>query len=230
MNFILDGIFVIIFIFFIIISAKKGFLSASKNILALILTAVLLATMQNAILTAMQNSPIGTGVKSIVEKNISKSYEKKQISDDIYTSDTEKADEVYEALAFPKFMENSIKKTVSGMSEIKNNLMSVITDSVTAMILKVIGILLVFIIVRIFVFFILKILESMFKLPGLKTINKFFGAVLGFINAFLVLSLICGAVSLFAPTDKMTQINDVISDTYILKHFYENNILLSMFI
>jgi len=229
-NYILDAILVVTVLILMIISSKKGFLSASKSIVALILTAILLSTMQTTILTTLQNSPVNGAVRTIVAKKITKTYEQKQISDDVYTDDTEKSEEVCKTLAFPSFMENSIEKTLSQMTQMKNNLMEVITDSVTNMILNVIGMILVFLIVRLLVFLIIKILESLFKLPGLKAINRLFGAILGIINSLLVIYLICGAVSLFAPADKMQMINDTIQTTYLVKYFYEHNLLMSLFI
>lgn len=230
MNYILDGILIAIAVTFIVISRRKGFLSASKSIIALVLTAMLLASMQETILTALQASPVYDGVRTVVAKRITKTYDEKQISGDVYTDDTENSNEVCEALALPSFMENSLKKTMSQMTELKNNVMEVITDSITNMILNVIGMILVFLAVRLLVFLIIKVLESLFKLPGLKSINRFLGTILGIINALLVIYLVCGGVSLFAPAEKMQMINDAIQKTYIVKYFYDNNLLLSLFV
>jgi len=230
MNYILDAILILLVLVIVIVSGKKGFLSASKNIVALILTAILLATMQGTVLTALQNSPINGTVRTIVAKKITKTYEEKQISENIYTDDTEKSNEACEALGFPSFMEESIKNTVSRMTEIKNNVMEVVTDSVTIMILKVIGMLLVFLIVKLMVFLIMLLLGSLFKLPGLRSVNRLLGTVLGMVNAMLVIYLVLGAVSLFAPAEKMQIINDSIQGTYLVKYFYEHNMLLSLLI
>lgn len=230
MNYILDAVLIVVAVTLIVISRKKGFLSASKSIIALILTAILLASMQQTILSALQSSPIYSGVRTVVAKKITKTYEEKQISNEIYTDDAEKSTEACEALAFPSFMENSIKKTMSQMTEIKNNVMEVITESITNMILNVIGMILVFLAVRLLVFLIIKVLESLFKLPGLKDINRLLGTLLGMVNALLVIYLVCGAVSLFAPAEKMQIIKDTIDATYIVKYFYDNNLLLSLFV
>ncbi len=230
LNYILDGALIILALSVIILSGKKGFLSASKNILALILTAVLITTMQITIFNALQSSPISMGVRNIVVKNVSKNYEEKNISEDIDTTDQEKSIEACETLAYPKFMENSIKTTISGMTEIKNNLLEVIADSITLMILKVIGILLVFLVVKIMVFLIIKLLETLFKIPGLNSVNRFLGSILGIINALIIIYIICGAVSLFAPPEKQEFIREVISKTYLVKYFYDTNFLFSLFI
>ena len=230
MNYIWDGILILGIALCIFFSMKKGFIGASKSIFALILTAVLLSSMQPAVLGFLQSTAASEGIRNMVSKNIASSYQKQQLSEDTDTTDVQNTEIICTSLGFPQFMENSIKKTVSQMTEIKNNVMEVITDAVTLMILKVIAMILVFLLVRIFVFLLLKLLESLFRLPGLKMINRTLGAVLGVINAILLVYIICGAVSLFAPSEKLVMIEETVKNTYILKHFYENNLLMSLFI
>ena len=230
MNYICDGILILLAIICIGFSAKRGFISASKRILALVLTAVLLSSVQPAMLSFLQSTPASDAIRNMVSKNISESYKKESLPEDTDTTDTEETNVIVSSLGFPKFMQNSIKKTVSGMTEIKNSVMEVITDAVTMMILKLISVILLFLIVRFFVFLLLKLLEGLFELPGLKTLNRLLGAGLGIINALLLIYIICGAVSLFSPNDKLIIIEETVNNTYILKHFYENNLLMALFI
>ena len=58
MNYILDILVCAVILVCIGISAKKGFIKASRNILALILTAVLMISAQPMILSYLQSSPI----------------------------------------------------------------------------------------------------------------------------------------------------------------------------
>lgn len=230
MNYIWDGILILAIALCVVFSMKRGFISASRSILALILTAVLLSSMQPVVLGFLQSTAASNVIRGMVSKNITSAYQKQQLPEDTDTTDTENTEIICSSLGFPEFMENSIKKTVSQMTDIKNNVMEVITDAVTIMILKVIAMILVFLLVRLFVFLILKMLEGLFKLPGLKTINRVLGAALGVINALLLIYIACGAVSLFAPAEKLIVIEETIKSTFLVKYFYENNILISLFI
>lgn len=229
-GYILDGILVAVIILCVVFSAKKGFIRASRNILALILTAVLLTSMQPIMLTFLQSSPLGDNIKRIVAENVTKTYEKEQLPEDTDTTDTETSLMICEALSLPKFLSDSIETSIKQMSEIKNNVMEVVTDSITQLIMQVIALILLFIAVRIFVFLILKILESLFGLPGLRTVNRTLGAVIGIFNAMLCVYIICGAVSLLTPMDKLSAVQEAVSSTYVLKYFYDNNLLLSLFV
>lgn len=230
MNYICDGVLIVAIAVCIAFSMKRGFISASRKLLALILTAVLLSSVQPVMLNFLQSTPASGAVRNMVSKNISSSYKRESLPEDTDTTETEETQVIVSSLGFPKFMQNSINKTVSGMTEIKNNVMEVVTDAVTLMILKVLSVILLFLLVKIFVFLLLKLLEGLFNLPGLKTINRLLGAGLGIINALLLVYAVCGAVSLFAPADKLVFIEETVKNTYILKYFYENNLLMTLFI
>ncbi|MBR5809674.1 MAG: CvpA family protein [Clostridia bacterium] len=230
MVYVLDIILVAVMVFFVMMSAKKGFISASKNIITLILTVTLLASMQGVVLEALQNSPLGDNVKKMVSQNVTKTYQAENLPEETDTTDTEKSIMICQAMSLPAFLTNSIEATIYEMSEIKNNVMEVITDSLTLLIMRIIALILLFILVRIFVFLAVKILESLFGLPGLKTINKTLGAVIGIVNALLVIYIICGAVSVFTPTDKLAVISETINQTVLLGYFYNHNLLLGLLI
>ena len=230
MGYVLDIVLVAVIVLFVVLSAKKGFISASKNIITLILTVTLLASMQGVVLEALQNSPLGDNVKKMVSQNVTKTYQAENLPEETDTTDTEKSIMICEAMSLPKFLSNSIEASIREMSEIRNNVMEVITDALTLLIMRIIALLLLFILVRIFVFLAVKILESLFGLPGLKGINKSLGAVIGIVNALLVIYIICGAVSVFTPTDKLALISSTMDQTYLLSYFYNHNLLLGLLI
>lgn len=230
MNYILDILVCTVILVCIGISAKKGFIKASRNILALILTAVLMISAQPMILSYLQSSPISDGIKTTVAKNITKTYEKEGLPEDADTSDTEKSVEICEKIGLPKFLSSGIETSLKGMSEVKNNVLEVITDALTLTALKVIALILLFIAVRIFVFLVLKLLESLFSLPGLRSVNKALGACIGIVNALILVYILCGAAVVLIPADKLSAVGETVASTYILRYFYENNVLFSLFI
>jgi len=228
MSIIWDAVLVCGIILCIVTTAKKGFIGACKNIVSIVLTVILLSTMHPMILRQLQSSQIGNSIKQVVTDNVTKTYEKEQIPEETDTTDTEKSVEICNSLGLPDFISKNIEKTLVGMSEIRNNVMEVITDSLSLLILKILALLILFVIVKVFVFLILKILESLFTLPGLKTINMGLGAIIGIVNALLIVYIVCGVLNLFVPMDKMPIIQETVNSTYILKYFYNNNILIDL--
>lgn len=230
MGYIWDIVLIAVALFFIIKAAKKGFIGASRTIVSLLLTAVLFSSFQPTVLDFLQKSTLGDNIKTMVSKNITKTYEAENLPEDADTTNTEQSLMICQALSLPKFLSESIEETLTQMSEIKNNVMEVITDSITLLILRLLSLIILFAVVKLFVLIALKILESLFELPGLKAINRFLGALLGVFNALLAIYIICGLISLLVPMDKLSTIKTVIDSTYIVKYFYDNNLLLSLFV
>lgn len=228
MSYIWDIILVAGMLCCIILSAKKGFIGACKNIVSIILTVILMSTMHPVILNGLQSSNLGNDIKKVVTENVTKTYEKEQISEETDTTDTEKSVEICKALGLPSFIEKDIEKSLVEMAQIRNNVMEVITDALSLLIMKIIALLILFIIVKLFVFLAMKILESLFSLPVLKSVNTGLGALIGIINALLIVYLICGVLNLVVPMDKMPKVQETVSSTYVLKYFYDNNLLLSL--
>ncbi len=229
MNYLLDLILIIGIMLCIIFSMKKGFISVSKGLVSIILTVVLMSSMQPFLLGLIENSVLSDRIREKVSGSIESMYERENFSKDTKTSDVDTADKICESLGFPEFMEKSIKSTVYGLYDAKKNVLDVITETVTLMILKVLSLLLVFLIVRLLVFLLVKTLALIFELPGLKTINKTLGAILGIVNAILIVYIVCAAVSLFIPAESRVVIDEAVKKTYILRHFYENNVLMLLF-
>ena len=230
MNYIPDLILVLVITLIIAFSMRKGFISISKSIVALVLTCVFLSSMQPMVLAFLKDSAVGRGIAEKVSENISSVYEKKDFAKDTKTSDEYTSEKICESLGFPDFVENSIKATVSGLREAEKNVMDVVSDSVTVMILNVLSLIVLFLLVRLAVFVLVKLLELIFELPGLKAINKTLGAILGMVNALLIVFTVCAAVSLFAPADSRIVIEEAVNKTVLLKYFYENNMLMLLFV
>lgn len=230
MYYILDAILILVITFCIIFSMKKGFVSVSKSFISLILTWILMSSVQPMLLDALKSSMFGEKIREKVSENISSVYEKEDFAKETNTADIDAAEKICEALGFPAFVENSIKSTVSGMEKVEKNVMDVITDAVTQMVLNILSMLLMFLLVRLAVFLIVKMLEAAFEMPGLKKINKTLGAILGIVNALLIVYISCAAVSLFTPADSRILIDAAVMKTLILKYFYENNVLMLLFV
>ena len=228
MNYIWDVILIAGMLYCVISTAKKGFIGASKNIVSIILTVILLSTMHPIILNQLQSTSLGNDIKKVVTENVAKTFEKEQIPEDTDTSDTQSSVEICKALGVPDFISKNIEKKLVEMSEIRNNVMEVITDSLSLLIMKILALIILFVLIKLFVFLALKILETLFTLPVLKTVNRGLGAVIGIINALLIVYIICGVLNLFVPMDKMPAIQETVNSTYVLRYFYNNNILLAL--
>ena len=80
MYYILDAILILVITFCIIFSMKKGFVSVSKSFISLILTWILMSSVQPMLLDALKSSMFGEKIREKVSENISSVYEKEDFA------------------------------------------------------------------------------------------------------------------------------------------------------
>ena len=97
--------------------------------------------------------------------------------------------------------------------------------SITQVIIKIIAGIALFIILRILLAVLFKILDAASKLPVINSANKLLGGLLGIINILFVIYIACALISLFAANESVMS---VINSSYIVKYFYNNNILMQL--
>ena len=226
---IFDIVLIAVIVSIILYYSKKGIISASKNIITIILTIVLLTSMQGVVLDMIRSTTLGDSIKQRVSESVTKVYEEKNLPENADTTDSDTALEICESMALPSFLSKNIEKSLGQMTEVKNNVMEVITDTLTMLIMRIIALILLFVMVRVFVFLIVKFAESLFELPVLKSINRTLGVIMGIVNALIFIYIVCGLVSLFVPADKLVDVTEMINQTVVLKHFYNNNLLFGLF-
>ncbi len=233
MHYLLDLALIAVVTSAVMIAKRKGFIKSSYNVLSLIITAVLILSLQQPFCDYLAKSALGETVREKVEEQVlgTAASEEMEIQD---AEDAETAVKVGEMMGLPeflmRFLDEKLEKQTEAVENMKNNALEVLTDTVTEMILKIISILLLFILVRVGVFLLLHILEALFKLPVLNGINSFLGMIIGAVNGLLIVYIICALFTLLAPTESMGQIGEAIDKTLILKYFYNNNLLIELFI
>lgn len=99
-----------------------------------------------------------------------------------------------------------------------------IENSISIFVIKIIAVVGLFIIMKLLVMLIFMLIGTVFKLPLLSQVNSFAGGIVGLINAAIIVYIICAALSLNA------NISEEIEKTMLLKHFYNNNFILNLFI
>ena len=217
----------------VLIAKRRGFLKSSYNVLSLVITAVLIITLQEPFCTYLEGSALGTAVRTKVEEQVlgTAGEELAQIED---TEDAETAVKVGEMMGLPSFLMNfldeKLEKQAEAVETMKNDALAVLTDAVTEMILKIVSILLLFAVVRVGVFLLLRLLDLLFKLPVLHGINSFLGMLIGAVNGLLIVFILCALLTLLVPTDSMSALGEVIDKTLLVKYFYNNNLLIELFI
>lgn len=216
---VFDLAIILIFAICVIHSMRQGFVKASSAILSIVLTIILMFAFQDSINSYLKNSQFGEELNNKIISALTKQNEDKQV----------KSEEEINELGLPLFFSDVAKDTEGKIENVKNDLILEAAQSTTASIINILSIVILYVGIRILLFFGLKIINMIFKLPVLKSINKLAGAAIGVVNALFVIYIICAAMIWFVPNNNSQLIKETIDNTYITKHFYNNNMLLELF-
>lgn len=233
MQYILDLVLVAIITASVLIAKKRGFLKSSYNVLSLAITAVLIFTLQTPFCEYLATSKLGETVRENVQKQVMGTAEEELPAIE-GTQEEQDAVMVAQMMGLPSFLmdflDEKLEKQAQAVEDMKNDAFAVLTDAVTEVILKIISIILFFILVRVGVFLLLHLLDLVFKLPVLSGINSFLGMLIGAANGLLIVYIICALLTLLAPTESLAVLNEMVDKTLIMKYFYNNNLLIELFI
>lgn len=210
---VLDVVIAAIFIISIFRCVRQGFIKSTSAILSIVLTIFLMFAFNDGINSYLTESDFGVGINEKITESLVKNG---------FNAD---GGNETQDLGLPEFLEPIILDAQQKVGETANSLLETVAEGVTAAVINVISILLLYILVKVLLFVILRILNLIFKLPLLKSINKIAGLGIGVVNALFIVYILCAGLIWFGPAD----IASIIDDTFITHYFYNNNLLLNMF-
>lgn len=217
---ILDLIVIAIIILAFIISLKKGLIKSVWKIVALVLTIVLVIALKTPTVNYLAGTELADRIYTSMSENLSVELENPVSDEDISDNNT-----------IPQYIMAEMIKAVDTDS-IYDNINSSIEKAsdelarrLTMLMLKIIAVVGLFILIRVLLMFVFMILNGISKFPVIGHANAFLGGMLGIINALAIIYILCAIISLFPMN---SGIYDLINQSYIVKYFYNYNILLQL--
>lgn len=211
---VFDLIILVIIVLSVFNARRKGFIKASYALVSLILTFVLMFSFKEPFKDFLEGTFIGESINSMIENSVNES-----VGDEI-----PKYDVLVKEMGLPSFLTGFTKEFSDNIAETKEEIVTNVTVSVTDGILNILSVLLLFLIVRISLYIIIEVFDLIAKLPVLKSINKFAGALMGLVNGLFIVYLVCAVMILFVTNTP--ELKEIIDNSTITKYFYENNLLM----
>lgn len=202
-SYVIDAVAAALVVISFVSGMKRGLVKSVWNTVSWIVTAVLVLALINPAAEMIKSAPIYEKTYETVNATVS-----------------ERLSEAVEGEKFeiPEFImqnkETAEEKTAEELSVI-------ITDAAV----KIAAFVLLFIIIKILLAIVFRILDAAAKLPVINSTNKLLGGLVGLINVLFVIYTVCAVISL-AGAQKA--VSDTINSTYLVKYFYNNNILLQL--
>lgn len=136
----------------------------------------------------------------------------------IYTMMQEKPEEsIQRESAMPKFMTEN--------TDIIDSISEKTAEDITALVLKIAVGLSLFIIMKLVLLILFAVINAISRLPFVNSTNKLLGGLLGVVNIMFVIYALCAAITLMTDNE---EILGIINSSYVIKYFYDNNILMQL--
>lgn len=208
---ILDLVVVAIYVLAILYFKAKGFLRASETVISIILTFFLVSAVSPVFEAFIEQSSVGQGIYEKVESLVMGSEEEQKI-------------------ALPNFLQSTLEDELESINEAKDNMMTATAEHTSKLIIQVVSAVLLFILVKIGVFILFRILGVICHIKLFEFVNKTLGVILGIINATVIIYILCALAVVFVPVEQSATFKEALSHTYLAQFFYNNNMLLDLFL
>lgn len=212
MGIVLDVILIVIILLNVIICYKKGLVKLAVGLVAVIVSLILAIILYKPVTNIIiKNTEIDEKIKESIINTLTTESNENDTSD--------KGMMQY----MQSYVDDAVNKT-------KNEIVIEASEVVSTKIINVCAFLGIFVVVRILAILLTIIADLIMSLPILKQfnkVNKAGGIIYGILKALIIIYIILAIIFAITYITGNTTISNVISETYITKIFYNNNVLLN---
>lgn len=211
---IIDIILIALIALGVFFGYKKGLVGILIGVASLILSIILAFVLQGPVSEYLYSTPVGTSIESKVTEFVNDTLSSENNENVDYEDNTKKEND---------FFSKVIQDATNSEDTVKEA-----SKNITMFILKGITFIGIFILVRIICYILQMILNVVFDLPILHSVNKFGGMAINLVATLLKLWILLAAIQLISSVVAIDFITNLINQSYLTKLLYENNILLNI--
>lgn len=220
MIYLIDTVLVLLFAVMVIYGIKEGFVRMALNTVAVFVAFIIAKTLSPGFASAFYNTFLSERVYESIQDKLAVSGNSGQAA--------KQAAAVLESIPeFAANIANSIGIDLNGLtSQVKQmelsgaSLARDLTDKVAAPILTAVMQVVMFVVLLIIFYLILlvviRIVDRVFKLPVLKTANRFLGGILGVVKGGVLVFLICVVLGLLFGSGGDSFISKSVESSYLV--------------
>ena len=211
---IIDIIIIALIALGVFFGYKKGLVGILIGVASLILSIIVAFVLQGPVSEYLYSTPVGTSIESKVTEFV---------NDTLSSENNENVDSEDNTKKENDFFSKVIQDATNSEDTVKEA-----SKNITMFILKGITFIGIFILVRIICYILQMILNVVFDLPILHSVNKFGGMAINLVATLLKLWILLAAIQLISSVVAIDFIINLINQSYLTKLLYENNILLNI--
>ena len=216
LSIVLDAVFCVMLILSMVIMSRRGLIRSLYKLISIIVTVVLVAVLTQPVTSILEESQLG----AVIYRNVNEKIENQEAQLRESGASGIDADSIWN---MPEYI-----KVSPQLQGVKDGVSSAATHTITNVLVKLITSIALFIIIRLLVSVLFLMLDGIFKMPVLRSLNVIGGMAVGILNTVVITYVICAVISL--DVKSFDSIKYIISQTYVLKYLYNNNILMSLFL
>lgn len=182
---------------------KKGLVGILVGFAALILSIVLAFMFQSVVADAIYDTGLGQSVAGIAKNNM---------------QDMMKNGENVDKSIYGKVLSNAVT----------DDNLTVASENISRFVMKGLSFIAIFLIVRIICYILQMILNVVFNLPILSTVNGIGGTVVGGLSVLIKIWIVLALISFVSPLPMFDSIVSYIDKTFLVKLLYNNNLLVAV--
>lgn len=215
---------------FAIIGLSKGFIMSVYKLLAFIVCIFLSIKFAPVFAALLEKTAVFDTMKNVIVKNLPAISQEAFAASSTAPAGAESAQAMLGALALPLFIKESLLGSMPPSAELINLdvIYNAIGEELTKMIISVLALIVLYIVLRIITGFLGLLLKGVSQLPVFKQVNKLGGFILGALQGFLAIYIICALLVMFHSNPGFASVFDSIGTSLFAKSFYENNFIISM--
>lgn len=213
---------------FAISGLLKGFIMSVYKLVAFVVCIFAAVKFSPVLAEIISKTSVYDWIKNTIVKNLPL-IGKEAFASSEAVSGAAGAETVLGTLPLPEFFRKSLLGKLPSASELINTegIVNAIGDELTKMVVSVLSLIVLYIVLSVILAFVGLLLKGISELPVFKQVNKLGGFILGALQGFLAIYILCAILVLFNANPGFQPIFDGLGTSLFAKGFYEHNFIIN---
>jgi uncharacterized membrane protein required for colicin V production len=215
---------------FALVGFAKGFLMTAFKVASFFICIFASVKFYPVLANMLEKTPVYDGIKNSIMKTLLLRGQEAAASSTAAVSGAAGVNAVVNPLPLPEFFKQSMLAKLPSPAELIDiqGITNAIGDELTRMVIAVISLIALYIILRIVLSFVGLILKGVSRLPVFKQIDKLGGFIIGAIQGFLAIFIVCAVLVLFNANQSFAPVFTALDGSMLAGWFYENNFIINL--
>lgn len=215
------GIFIILMI---AIGLKRGMVKMAFSLVSVFVILILVNILTPSVKELLKSTPVYSEINRSIEEYVNDHVA--NATEDMTQTGVNAQKTIIEELPLPKGVKSSLieNNNQEGYKVMKvDSFSAYIAKSLSDLILSAVAFVVLFVVLSLLIRILMEVLNIVAKLPVINAFNTAGGAIIGLVEALVILWIACIIVTVFSATEWGQQVCKAIADNELLSLIYDSN-------